>query len=151
MIVITPFSDIFELYLNIVTENMYSLLDEEDTEYDLIQLLKRAINLFEYPKVSLECDFENRVFLEKLNNREIGLLADFMAELWFRDHLFDANLVEAEYIDKDFSIKQQEQIKVLNTAYENIRKERQYQQRLYNRHSRDGGTFKYSKLAGGVL
>lgn len=151
MIIITPFSDIFKIYLNIVTEDLYSLLDESDAEYNLITLLLRAVSLFEYPKVSLEYDVEQQVFIEKLNDREINLLADFMAELWLRDHLFDNRLAEAEYIDKDFSIKQQEQIKALNTLYETVRKERQYQQRMYNRHSRDGGTFKYSNLAGGVL
>lgn len=155
----TPFSEVFKIYLSIVKEDLYTLYDEEVLTEELSSLLIRAITNFEYSKVSLEYEVEydsdndnikNYTFINTLTNAEIVLLAEMMASYWLEDHLFDSRLATAVYIDKDFSIKQQEQIKALATICKDNNERLNYNKKMYGRKTANG-TPNFSGLAGGVL
>lgn len=145
----TPFSSIFEVFLSQITDDLYSIFDEKETEKDLTLLLRQAIPRFEFPKDALDVDLEEKVFKRELTMEEINILANLMSEIWLKRKIKDTRVIYMEYGDKDFSLKSQaSHLKVLNETLNEMKIETHYMQRMYNRRTKTGQP-NYSGIAGG--
>lgn len=94
----TPFSDIYKIFLNECTDDMYMEISKEDTEKMLKQLLLIAIPLFEFPRQDLtnyDEDFE--CFNIQLTREEQNVLAAYMMVPWFDQQLATCELVRMKY------------------------------------------------------
>lgn len=144
----TPFSEVFEIFLSLITDDLYSIFDEKETEEDLCILLKQAIPRFEFPKDVIELDSINKSFTRILTIEEINIIGNIMAELWLGRKIKDQRIINMEYGDKDFSMKSQgSHLKVLNDTLKDLKIETHYMQKLYNRRTKTG-TPNYSGIAG---
>jgi predicted rRNA methylase YqxC with S4 and FtsJ domains len=133
----TSLSDVFEMFLSLITDDLYSIFDAQDTEDDLILLLKQIVPKFEFPREPIS--IENGVFNRELIQEEINILANLMMEQWLRRKIMDQRNVRLEYGDKDFALRsQQAHLKVLNETMREIKEETHYMQRMYNRRTADG-------------
>lgn len=90
----TPYAEIFRVFLNKVTDPAYATLDYEISEDDMLMLLDDAILSFDYPKVDLKSkDNSSQTFNNDLGFDEIQLLGHLMAHAWLRRQLRDVELL----------------------------------------------------------
>jgi ABC-type phosphate transport system auxiliary subunit len=90
----TPYSTIFKVFLNKISDPIYANLDIEVAEDDMIMLLNEAVLLFEYPKIDLkDKNDEDQVFNNTLGFDEIQLLAHLMTHAWLQRQLRDIELL----------------------------------------------------------
>lgn len=144
----TPFSSIFEIFFNQITDDLYCIFDEKETEEDLILLLKQSIPQFEFPKTLLDINLEEKCFVNDLSMEEINILASIMVKVWLKRATQDQRLIRLEYGDKDFSMgNQSTHLKILDAKLKDIEQEIYYMQRLYNRRTKTGQP-NYSGIAG---
>lgn len=104
----TLFSEIYEAFLNGITDDMYITTTEEETNEDLSSFLINSIVRFRGPKVPLRnYDLELQKFNTKLDIDEISILALLMKIDWISRQMHTVNLTEMQYTGSD--------AKVLNT------------------------------------
>lgn len=148
----TPFSTIFEFFLSQITDDLYSLFDEKDTEEDLTLLLRQAIPNFQFPRQYLmnSVDVTNKCLTVDLDQEEINIITALMKMLWLERKIADMRVIMLEYGDKDFSLKsQQAHLKVLNETLDKMEIRTHYMQRMYNRRTKTGQP-NYKGIAGGA-
>lgn len=133
----TPYADIFRVFLGKVTDPAYATLDIEVSEDDMMMLLDDAILNFEYPKVDLKAKSDvTQEFVNTLNFDEIQLLGHLMAHAWLRRQLRDVELLRQTMSPLEFQkYSQANHISVLVKLEE---QDWTYIERLKKRYSRRG-------------
>lgn len=161
--VTTPFSVVYDSFLDKITDDMYMELTELDTFRLLENLLVSAIQKFEFPRVDLtnyelsyeaeissyegvESDYEEVVaiiysggcFNVELSYEEINILATYMIVEWLGQQLASVENTRLKYSGSDFKFTSQAnhmaKILALKKDYE---REGFHLQRLYKRRLKD--------------
>ena len=161
--VTTPFSVVYDSFLDKITDDMYMELTELDTFRLLENLLVSAIQKFEFPRVDLtnyelsyeaeissyegvESDYEEVVaiiygggcFNLALTSEEINILATYMIVEWLGQQLASVENTRLKYSGSDFKFTSQAnhmaKILALKKDYE---REGFHLQRLYKRRLKD--------------
>lgn len=100
----TPFKVLFDSFLARIESQDWVIPEQiEIAERDWIQLLKIAIFQFRFPRVSLEFDEEEKVFLNEVGNPEIQVLATIMKHQWIKRCIASWEQIKMLYSNKDFS------------------------------------------------
>lgn len=100
----TPFKVLFDSFLARVESQDWVIPEQiEIAERDWIQLLKIAIFQFRFPRVSLEFDENEKVFLNEVGNPEIQVLATIMKYQWIKRCIASWEQIKMLYSNKDFS------------------------------------------------
>lgn len=100
----TPFKVLFDSFLARVESQDWVIPEQiEIAERDWIQLLKIAVFQFRFPRVSLEFDENEKVFLNEVGNPEIQVLATIMKHQWIKRCIASWEQIKMLYSNKDFS------------------------------------------------
>ena len=143
----TKFSEVYNLFLAKVTDDMYMELTIEDTKKLLQDLLIASIFKFEFPRVDLteykEIDGEMS-FIADVSVEEQNILATYMVVEWIGQQLASVEMTRLKYSGSDFKFTSQanhlQKVLVLKKDYE---REGFHLQRLYKRRKKDAnGIFK---------
>lgn len=147
----TPFSEVYNIFLSKITDDMYMELTPEDTYKVLEELLISALQKFEFPRVPLDYqDLEleeldeqgdpiiEKIFSNKLTNEEINIIATYMIVEWVGQQLASVENVRMKYSGSDFKFTSQanhmQKLLQLKKDYE---REGFHLQRLYKRREKD--------------
>lgn len=159
----TPFSMIYDSFLSKITDDMYMELEELDTYRLLEELLKTALQKFEFPRFDItnyeldeivdvetysgvESDYEEVPltiyrgghFNEELTWEEINIISTYMIVEWLGQQLASVENVRMKYSGSDFKFTSQanhmSKILSLKKDYE---REGFHLQRLYKRRLKD--------------
>lgn len=135
----TPFTLVYDAFLDKITDDMYLELTKEDTYALLEPLLQAAIPYFEFPRVNLtNIDVENKLFIENLTNEEINILATYMVVEWVGQQLASIENTRMKYSGSDFKFTSQaNHIQKLTALKKEYRQEGFHLQRLYKRRKVD--------------
>lgn len=161
--VTTPFSVVYDSFLDKITDDMYMELTELDTFRLLEKLLMTAIHKFEFPRVDLtnyDNSYEERIdsyqgvdsdyeevtaviygggyFNVELTAEEINILSTYMIVEWLGQQLASVENTRLKYSGSDFKFTSQAnhmaKILALKKDYE---REGFHLQRLYKRRLKD--------------
>lgn len=100
----TPFKVLFDSFLARIESQDWVIPEQiEIAERDWIQLLKIAVFQFRFPRVSLEFDENEKVFLNEVGNPEIQVLATIMKHQWIKRCIASWEQIKMLYSNKDFS------------------------------------------------
>lgn len=173
----TPFVDIYNIFLNKLTDDMYCEFTELDTYRMLEPLLKSAIQCFEFPRVNLydyetnyayedtyycgvESDFfevpcvlhTGGYFNENLSEEEKTILAHYMVIEWIGQQLASIENTRMKYSGSDFKFTSQaNHIQKLNALKRDYEKRGLWLQRLYNRRMPDKETGVYKNTIPDIM
>ena len=104
----TPYTTVFDAYFAKVKDDIYSIMDKEELEIELIKILEAALPRFLYPKIDLSLrDDEIMEFEEDLSNEEIQILASLMLLVWAESKLADIEVTRQVFRDHDFQLTSQ--------------------------------------------
>lgn len=146
----TPFKEVYNAFLARIEQDEWSLTtDLGNLERDWFELMKMAINRFNFPRISLEYDENNECFVEKLGLQEIQYLAVVMKNEWYKRCVSTWRLIQQQYHTKDFEfLSQANHISKLLELVEQSNKECF---NMADRYSRviNHKPFDWTKLAGG--
>ena len=159
----TPFSVVYDYFLDKITDDMYMELTELDTFRLLEKLLMSAVHKFEFPRVDItnyDNSYEERIdsyqgvdsdyeevtaivygggyFNVELSHEEINILATYMIVEWLGQQLASVENTRLKYSGSDFKFTSQAnhmaKILALKKDYE---REGFHLQRLYKRRLKD--------------
>lgn len=159
----TPFSIIYDSFFNKITEDMYMELNEVDTHRLLEQLLKAAIQKFEFPRFNINdyCEteinrvdtyqgeesndeeavsivYDNGYFNCALTQEEINILSTYMVVEWIGQQLASIENIRMKYSGSDFKFTSQaNHIAKLTALKKEYEREGFHLQRLYKRRRMD--------------
>lgn len=147
----TPFSSIARRFKSLITEPLYAELPPEVAAADINSLIMDNIDLFEFPKKSLNYDEVLLQFDEVLTAEEINIIARLCLENWMDRYINNTEVMRLEYGDKDFKISgQAAELNALTNTRDRTGVRTKYLMRLYNRRNASGRP-NYSGLAGGAM
>jgi len=161
--VTTPFSVVYDSFLDKITDDMYMELNELDTFRLLEKLLMSAVHKFEFPRVDLtnyNTTYEERIdsyegvdsnyeevtaivygggcFNVELTPEEVNILSTYMIVEWLGQQLASVENTRLKYSGSDFKFTSQAnhmaKILALKKDYE---REGFHLQRLYKRRLKD--------------
>lgn len=131
----TPYADIFRVFLGKITDPAYATLDIEVSEDDMMILLDDAILNFDYPKVDLKAkDDVAQEFTNTLTFDEKQLLGHLMAHSWLRRQLRDVELLRQTMSPLEF--QKYSQANHINVLVKLEEQDWLYIERLKKRYSR---------------
>lgn len=135
----TPFTNVYNVFLSKVTDDMYMELTKGETEEMLDELLFNALNFFEFPRVNIfDYDVLDAVFNVDLSKEEINIIATYMVVSWLDQQLASVENVRMKYSGQDFKFTSQanhlSKLIALKIAY---KEEGFHLQRLYKRRKSD--------------
>lgn len=133
----TKFSEVYNLFLAKVTDDMYMELTIEDTKKLLQDLLIASIFKFEFPRVDLteykEIDGEMS-FIADVSVEEQNILATYMVVEWVGQQLASVEMTRLKYSGSDFKFTSQaNHLQKLLTLKQDYEREGFHLQRLYKR------------------
>ena len=133
----TKFSEVYNLFLAKVTDDMYMELTIEDTKKLLQDLLIASIFKFEFPRVDLteykEIDGEIS-FVADVSVEEQNILATYMVVEWIGQQLASVEMTRLKYSGSDFKFTSQaNHLQKLLTLKQDYEREGFHLQRLYKR------------------
>lgn len=157
--IITPFSFVYDRFLNRITDDMYLELTELDTFKLLEDLLIAAIPWFEFPRVDLYdyessgdvdvemyCGIESDMmetevtihrggyFNVELTEEEINILSSYMIVTWIGQQLASIENTRMKYSANDYKFTSQaNHLQKLLTLKKDYEREGFHLQRLYKR------------------
>ena len=149
----TLFQDIYDIFFDKITDDMYVELTEYDTKKDCQSILINAIPLFEFPKKSLtyvkyEIDSasfqDNSYFTSELDVEEKNILATLMMQGWLQRQITSIENTRLKYYGNTFKLTSQaNHLQKLIALKDDVRRDAQHLQRLYKRRKVDSdGTIK---------
>ena len=161
----TQFSEVYNVFLNKITDDLYIELTPQDTLRDLQNLLIQAIPGFEFPRQNLyeytlkdewvkkelyvdgdfvveENDTSYRIdrsnFKAELTSEEINILAILMKQGWLQRQLTSIENTRMKYSGSDFKFTSQaNHLQKLITLMDECRRDSTHMQRLYKRRKTD--------------
>ena len=133
----TKFSEVYNLFLAKVTDDMYMELTIEDTKKLLQDLLIASIFKFEFPRVDLteykEIDGEMS-FVADVSVEEQNILATYMVVEWIGQQLASVEMTRLKYSGSDFKFTSQaNHLQKLLTLKQDYERDGFHLQRLYKR------------------
>jgi hypothetical protein len=102
---VTPFTDVYDAFFNLITDDMYMEITKEDTERDCRGLLMASIPLFEFPNQVLT--FEGDSFTVPLTLEEINILAMGMNQIWLQRQTTSIEVTRQKFSGADFRLTSQ--------------------------------------------
>ena len=149
----TQFKEIYDIFFDKITDDMYIELTEYDTKKDCQSILISAIPLFEFPKKSLayvktDVDpetFEDKSFFEAdLDIEEKNILAILMLQGWLQRQITSIENTRLKYYGNTFKLTSQaNHLAKLVTLLKDCRTQSHHMQRLYKRRKIvDGGEYR---------
>lgn len=134
----TSFTTIYDLFLSKITDDMFLELTEEETQMILDQLIVSAIPHFEFPRVSLDYDIEDKVFNNSLTVEEQNIIAVYMVCEWLGQQIASVENTRMKYSGTDFKFTSQaNHMKQLAALMEKYKTQGFHLQRLYKRRKPD--------------
>lgn len=138
----TPFKSVYDRFFDLIEDDWYIELTEEDTQKDVQNILKSAIPKFEFPRKSLEYTLEIdditcediSYFKNDLDDEEINILATVMLLGWLQRQITSIENTRQKYYGNTFKLTSQaNHLSKLVSLKEDIKKDNKYLQRLYKR------------------
>lgn len=104
----TPYSKLFNSFLNKIEDDLYAQFTKEELDSDLIDLLNSAIVNFDYPKTDIYSkDDQLQTFSEELSIFEIEILANLMTLEWIKRQIKSIYVIKQAMTDSDFKLTSQ--------------------------------------------
>ena len=137
----TLFSEVYQMFFDKITDDMYLEYTEFDTKRDCQAILLNAISKFEFPKVNL-FDYTiyepeegaESTFNVELSREEINILACLMREEWLARQMNSIEITRQKYYGNDFKLTSQAaHLAQLKNLLELNKQESLHLQRLYKR------------------
>ena len=134
-IITTPFSLVYDSFLNKITDDMYMELTEDDTVKLLQGLLRTAIQKFEFPRFDItDINAKKKYFNSELTNEEINILSTYMIVEWLGQQLASVENTRMKYSGSDFKFTSQaNHMAKLLSLKKDYEREGFHLQRLYSR------------------
>ncbi len=98
----TPFTEIYERFLSMITEYEFIHLDEEDFEHEIE--LKLEVALSKLFQLEMVMDRENKTFDRELTPLEKTILAHALLVEWITQRVYDVQNMRNHMASKDFTI-----------------------------------------------
>lgn len=143
----TRFTEIYDIFFDKITDDMYIELTEYDTKKDCQSILISAIPLFEFPKKSLSYEkievnpetFEDDSFFNTdLDIEEKNILAILMLQGWLQRQITSIENTRLKYYGNTFKLTSQaNHLQKLLTLKDDVRRDSKSLQRLYKRRKVD--------------
>jgi len=135
----TSFSDVYEYFYSMVTDDDFLEITEAETEAKLQEFLMHAIHWFEMPRVNLnDLDLDLEMFNVKLSREEMNILATYMVAEWYGQQISNVDNTRQLYTGSEFKMTSQgNHIQKLSTERDKYRKDAFHLQRLYKRRTVD--------------
>lgn len=140
---VTTFQQMYDYFLNGITDDMYMAMTKQDTEQLLEEILIAAMPYFEFPHWDEKdvLDTDNKCFKVKLTNDEMRIIRSYMIVEWIGYQLANIDLIRQKYTSSDFSMTSQaNHMKQLLNLRNSYKKEGFHLQRLYSRKEYDKTT-----------
>ena len=94
----TPFSKIYDAFMNKITDDMYLEFTKEDTIRDCKSILLTSIPGFEFPKFPLyDYDADTEVYNVDLTPEEINIFAYLMLMEWTQRQVTSVENIRMKY------------------------------------------------------
>ena len=142
----TPFTAVYDRFLNKITDDLYMELTPEDTLRDIQSLLVNIIPNFEFPRKNLydyslssisvyeESVEDASTFNIELTEEEINILAILMMGAWLQRQITSIENTRMKYSGSDFKFTSQaNHLAKLLTLQTEINRQSHHMQRLYKR------------------
>lgn len=136
---VTTFSEIYQLFLSKITDDMYLELDRFDTEKLLKELLFNALHWFEFPRQNIY-DYSEvfERFNIELTTEEKNIIATYMIVEWIGQQLASVENTRMKYSGTDFKFTSQaNHMQKLQSMKNHYRDNGFHLQRLYKRRVAD--------------
>ena len=135
----TKFTDIYDTFLNKITDDMYMELTQEETYAMLFDLFESALVWFEFPRVNIhDYDLELEEYNINLSLEEINIIATYMVVEWLNQQLASVELVRMKYSGSDFKFTSQaNHMHKLTNLQKEYERKGFHLQRLYKRRKAD--------------
>lgn len=142
----TPFTAVYNRFLDKITDDLYMELTPQDTLRDVQSLLVGIIPNFEFPRVNLY-DYtkseisitkngvtDNSTFNIDLTEEEINILSILMMDAWLQRQITSIENTRMKYSGSDFKFTSQaNHLAKLLTLQTEIHRQSHHMQRLYKR------------------
>ena len=102
----TSLEKIYERFFDKITDDMYILITEEETNDQLYGLLESAIVYFRFPRFN-SVDFDENGFSADLTKEEIQIIATLMVVEWLKLQNNNIDLLKLKYTGAEFKIYSQ--------------------------------------------
>ena len=142
----TPFTAVYDRFLNKITDDLYMELTPEDTLRDIQSLLVNIIPNFEFPRKNLydyslssisvyeESIEDASTFNIELTEEEINILAILMMGAWLQRQITSIENTRMKYSGSDFKFTSQaNHLAKLLTLQTELNRQSHHMQRLYKR------------------
>lgn len=146
----TSSEKIYERFFDKITDDMYILITEEETNDQLYGILESAIVYFRFPKFNSE-DFDENGFSADLTREEIQIIATLMVIEWLKLQSNNIDLLKLKYTGAEFKIySQANHIDKISTWLAKYEKENIDLQHLYSKRriTSTGAVSNYHRIVG---
>lgn len=136
---ITPCSEIYNVFLSKITDDMYMELTEQETQSMLFELFENSLHWFEFPRVNIY-DYDKAIekYNIKLGSEEINIIATYMIVEWLGQQLASVELARMKYSGSDFKFTSQaNHMHKLTNLQKEYERKGFHLQRLYKRRRAD--------------
>ena len=135
----TPFSLIYSLFFDKITDDMYMELTQEDTYKMVKGIFLSALTFFEFPRVDIyDYDLDKEIYNISLSHEEMDIIATYMVMHWIGQQLASVENTRMKYSGSDFKFTSQANHMA---KLQNLKKEYErhgfHLQRLYKRRKAD--------------
>ena len=144
----TPVSEVYDAFFDLITDDMYMELTEEETNEECLSFLKKSIPMYEFPKAPIKVRMngdDEPTFNRDLTDEEINILAYGMLQAWLQRQMTTIELIRQKFSGTDFKLTSQaSHLKTLMTLFANTKDEHRRLQMLETRREEvsdgNGGT-----------
>lgn len=121
----TPYSDIYNYFLSLVTDYGFSQMTQQDFENTAETLLNMSVAYFSNCKTDLsKRDDVNKAFINDLSEMEKLILANLMVVEYLQSKITTTDLLKMQMSDKDYrSYSQANHIKELRDLHAQIKRD----------------------------
>ena len=148
----TPYSEVFELFLGLISDPDLALLTEGMLDEQMLTYLNLSIVKFTYPKVNIRDKNDDEMqFNVELSIDEKAILANLMVIEWVKTQIHNIDLMENPMTVSDFtSPNQGSMLRAINVAKDNAAKEAKQMIMAYERMSNtDFRESRFREIGGG--
>lgn len=122
---VTPFQEVYDVFLSKITDYDYLEFTEEDLKLELNQKLKSACAKIVYKDFSL--DMVNECFSRELSDLEQEIVACWLVYEWINPRINNIEVLKQRLSNKDFQMySQANHLKELRQLRKDIKKEASY-------------------------
>ncbi len=138
----TPFTEVYDAFFALITDDMYMEITKEETEADCQTLLLASLPLFEFPKQSLDFNKKCKYFVGELTLEEINILATGMTQIWQQRQINSIEVIRQKASGPDFKTSSQAaHLQRLLALIQTTKDEHRRLQMLYSRREKKGDKY----------